>query len=214
MNKKIKIIISIALLITIVILFNYYNVIPSKVYTNEDFKIEKYLSNNDQDQDGIDDQSDILRNAQNYIKERPKYKSKYYDSGYSNDKYGVCTDVIAVALLNSGYDLKKLVNQDIINNPSHYNLKTIDENIDFRRVVNLKAYFKNNALALTTNLNEIDQWQGGDIVIFENHIGIISDKRNEDGIPLLIHHKNPFQLFYEEDVLENYQKIEGHYRIS
>ncbi len=214
MNKRIKVIISIMLFIVLISLLNHYNIIPSKTYTNKDFNIEIYKSTNDEDNDDIDDQSDILLNAQSYIEKRPRYKSKYYDTGYSNDKYGVCTDVIAIALLNSGYDLKILVNQDIINNPPRYNLKTVDENIDFRRVSNLKVFFKNNAIALTTDLEEINQWQGGDIVIFENHIGIISNKRNKQGIPFLIHHKNPFQLFYEEDVLQNYKKIEGHYRIN
>jgi hypothetical protein len=30
----------------------------------------------------------------------PVYKSKYYNTGYSNDKYGVCTDVVANVMLN------------------------------------------------------------------------------------------------------------------
>jgi len=35
----------------------------------------------DKDNDGIDDQTDILNNANNYIKTNPKYKSKYYNTG-------------------------------------------------------------------------------------------------------------------------------------
>ena len=50
-------------------------------------------------------------------------------------------------------------------------------------------------------------------MIFKEHIGILSSKRNFKGIPLLIHHGNPFQIHYEEDVLERYE-ILGHYRIS
>ena len=44
----------------------------------------------------------------------------------------------------------------------------------------------------------------------------ISDKRNTKGIPFLIHHANPLQVQYEEDVLELYgqDSIIGHYRIS
>ena len=54
------------------------------------------------------------------------------------------------------------------------------------------------------------------LVIFENHIGVISDKKNKKGIPFLIHHANPLQVQYEEDVLELYgqDSIIGHYRIS
>ena len=45
---------------------------------------------------------------------------------------------------------------------------------------------------------------------------MISDKRNKNGVPFLIHHANPMQLNYEEDVLElyNHEDIIGHYRIS
>ena len=48
-----------------------------------------------------------------YISTKPKYKSKYYDGGYSVDEYGVCTDVVANGLLGAGYDLRELVNNDI-----------------------------------------------------------------------------------------------------
>lgn len=90
-----------------------FNYIPHKKYTNADFKIEAYKSNIDKDNDGIDDQTDILNNANNYIKTNPKYKSKYYNTGYPNDEYGVCTDVVAFALKDAGYDLMVLVNEDI-----------------------------------------------------------------------------------------------------
>ena len=47
-----------------------------KKYTNADFNIEAYKSNIDKDNDGIDDQTDILNNANNYIKTNPKYKKQ------------------------------------------------------------------------------------------------------------------------------------------
>ena len=166
------------------------------------------------DNDNVDDQTDILQNAKEYIKRRPKYKSKYYSTGYPNDEYGVCTDVIAISLLNSGYDLQELVYQDILQNKQNYDIGTIDRNIDFRRVRNLNVYFKNNHISLTTDITKIDEWQGGDIVVFKEHIGLISDKRNQNGICFVIHHSNPFQIRYEEDILENRDDIIGHYRIS
>ena len=179
------------------------------------YDIPQYISNIDMDSDGIDDQTDILNNAREYISKKPIYKSKYYTSGYTNDEYGVCTDVVAYAMLNSGYDLMKLVNEDIIANKEEYNIEKVDINIDFRRVRNLSVYFKRNAISLTLDLNDIENWQGGDIVVFKTHIGIVSDKRNNDGIPYLIHHANPFQKNYEEDVLGFYtNEIIGHYRIS
>ena len=217
MNKKKIILIIIPLLIILVLIIYFLytiNIIPHKKYTNADFNIENYISKTDQDKDGIDDQTDIINNTRKYIKTKPKYKSKYYQTGYPNDEFGVCTDVVAISLKESGYDLMELVNNHIKENKILYDIEIIDKRIDFRRVKNLNIYFKNTAISLTTNINEIEKWQGGDIVVFEKHIGIISDKRNKKGIPFVIHHANPYQIQYEEDILENRTDIIAHYRIS
>ena len=217
MKKRIFIIvIFIIISVILVALLYFFNTIPHKQYSNSDFNIETYVSNIDKDNDGIDDQTDILNNVRTYIAKKPKYKSKYYETGYPDDEYGVCTDVVANGLKDAGYDLKELVNEDIINNKEKYNIEVIDKNIDFRRVRNLDVYLKNNSISLTKDLSQIEEWQGGDIIVFKDHIGIISDKRNKKGIPFLIHHANPIQVNYEEDVLELYGQdyIIGHYRIS
>lgn len=207
-----KIVALILIIITSYLLY-FLRVLPPIPFSNEYFGIEPFISSIDKDQDGIDDQSDILNHVYAYIQTKPKYESKYYEGGYPNDEYGVCTDLVAIALKNAGYDLMELVNLDILNHPDGYDIEIVDKNIDFRRVRNLMVYFKNHAISLTTDINDIDEWHGGDIVIFKEHIGILSSKRNYKGIPLLIHHGNPFQIHYEEDVLERYE-ILGHYRIS
>lgn len=208
------IVLFIILIIAIMYLLYIFNYVPHKKYSNTDFNIDTYKSNVDFDNDGIDDQTDILNGVKKYIATNPKYQSKYYETGYPNDEFGVCTDVVAFGLLNAGYDLMNLVNEDIQSNREDYNIEVIDKNIDFRRVKNLKVYFDNNSILLTTDINKIEEWQGGDIVIFKNHIGVISDSRNKNGVPFVIHHANPFQKSYEEDILEIRNDIIGHYRIS
>ena len=217
MKKKILIIVTNFLIVLIsVVLYALYrfNYIPHKKYTNEDFNIKTYISKTDKDNDGIDDQTDILNNVRDYVKTNPKYKSKYYATCYPNDEYGVCTDAVAFGLKGAGYDLMNLVNEHIKSNRNLYDIDVIDKNIDFRRVQNLKVYLDNNAIVLTNDINKIKEWQGGDIVVFKNHIGIVSDKRNKKGIPFIIHHANPYQRYYEEDILEYRNDIIGHYRIS
>lgn len=206
----------IILFIIIYLGINLYrlNYLPHKKYSNEYFAIETYHSMIDKDQDEIDDQTDILKNVREYIQTKPKYKSKYYDGGYPNDSYGVCTDVVAFGLKGAGYDLMELVFEDVKEHRDWYLIEVIDKNIDFRRVRNLKVYFEKHAISLTKDIEEIEQWQGGDIVIFENHIGIISDKRNKKGIPFVIHHAGIYQREYEEDILSSRKDIVGHYRIS
>lgn len=214
MKKKLLIIIIFICLFIILYLLYYFNYIPHKKYNNNYFNIKTYISNIDKDNDGIDDQTDILDGAKKYISMKPKYKSKYYNTGYPNDGYGVCTDVVAFALKDAGYDLQSLVNEHILANKDLYDIEVVDKNIDFRRVKNLKIYLDYNAVSLTTDINDIEKWQGGDIVVFKNHIGIVSDNRNRKGISFVIHHANPYQRYYEEDILEYHNDIVGHYRIS
>lgn len=208
-----KVVCYLIMFIIIFLLFSYWVFSYTKKYFNEDFKIETYVSSKDLDFDGIDDQTDILQNAKKYVAKKPKYKSKYYSTGYPNDEYGVCTDVVGYALKESGYDIMSLVNQHIKSNKKLYNIDKIDLNIDFRRVRNLDVYFKNTAIILTNDIYDIKAFQGGDIVVFKNHIGIVSDRRNKKGISYVIHHSGKYQISYEEDILEKNEVI-GHYRIS
>ena len=177
-------------------------------------QIPQLHSTADADGDGVDDQTDILNGALAYVSTHPKYKSRYYKTGYPDDGYGVCTDVVAYALKNAGYDLQVLVDADIREQPQDYMVAEPDANIDFRRVRNLKVFFSHTAVALTTDVSEIEEWQGGDIVIFERHIGIVSDRRNKNGVPYIIHHNDPWQTAYEQDMLGKRTDIVGHYRIS
>lgn len=119
---------------------------PVNTKTNADFQIPDFHSQTDKDADGIDDQTDLLQGARTYIATQPRYKSKYYETGYPNDGYGVCTDVIANAMLSAGYDLKELVAEDIAAHPEEYDIDEPNPNIDFRRVRNLKVYFAHTAI--------------------------------------------------------------------
>ena len=213
---KKKLIILGVILITIITVYLLYraNIIPHKKYTNEDFNIRTYTSSIDKDEDGIDDQTDILNNAFDYVATKPKYKSKYYATGYPNDEYGVCTDVVAMALKNAGYDLQELINEDVKHHQEDYDIEVIDKNIDFRRVNNILVYLERHSKSLTTDIHDISAWQGGDIVVFTRHIAVVSNHRNHNGVPFIIHHESPYQSSYEEDILEYRNDIVGHYRMS
>ncbi len=206
-----------SVLLTAVIIFQFlyaFNVIPHTKFDGERFGIKQYKSSVDKDGDGIDDQTDILSGVRAYIATSPEYKSVYYgDTGWPNDGYGVCTDVVARGLLAAGYDLKELISADIEAHPGRYDEDVGDSMIDFRRVRNQLPFFEANAISLTTDIKDINEWQGGDIVVFPGHIGIVSDMRNFRGVPFVIHHGSPDQRSYEEDILGK-QEILGHFRIS
>lgn len=183
------------------------------VYTAADFGFEDLTSSNDKDQDGIDDYTDLLQGARAYLETCPQYKSTYYEGGYPTDGYGVCTDVIWYAFREAGYDLKAMVDADIAAAPEAYgNITNPDPNIDFRRVNNLEVYFSRNLEVITTDRHDPSQWQPGDIITFSRpgHVAICSDKRNEEGMPLIVHLN--YTGGHEDDDMDNYM-ILGHYRL-
>lgn len=193
---------------------DYYNFLPWKTYTAEDFSIETVYSKVDYNNNGIDDYTDILLGAKIDAQNRPTYNGAYYGGGYPPDDIGVCTDVVWRAFKNAGFNLREMLNNDIIARPESYpNIEWRDKNIDFRRVRNLRIFFDEYALSLSIDITHIGEWQPGDIVIFgdDKHIGIVSDKRNRKGQPYIIH--NYGQLNREQNYLER-AKVTGHYRFD
>lgn len=183
--------------------------------------IARVLSGRDQDGDGLDDTDDILAGGRAEAARRPVYRNAYYNGGYPPDGEGVCTDVVWRAFRDAGYNLKDMVDKDIKNNLTAYPRVggQPEPNIDFRRVPNLVSYFKRHAQILTVkvipdDLENLAQWQGGDIVVFGAplwHIGIVSDQRRPDGVPLLIHNGGPYAA--ENDMLLDWPApIVNHFR--
>ena len=210
---KKRIVVLIVIVIILLFILNYYNLLPKKKYTAKDFMINTVVSRVDFNNNGVDDYTDFLIGAKKDVKNKPKYRSKYYSGGYPDDKEGVCTDVIWRAFKEAGYSLKDMIDNDIEKNRLDYNIKIIDKNIDFRRVINLRVFFDKYATTLTNDIYDIDEWMPGDIVIFGNnkHIGMVSDYRNKKGIVYIIH--NGGQPVREEDYLMR-GKVTKHYRFD
>ncbi len=179
----------------------------------EEFGLECLQAAADRDQDGLDDQSDIYQSALDYLSTSPSYQSRYYSGGYPDDDCGVCTDVVGFALLGAGYNLRDLMNADIQTSPEAYQIDHPDSNIDFRRVRNIKIWLDRYARSLSRDLRDPLAWQPGDIVVFPEHIGIISEYRNASNVPYVLHLRSGIQLSHEEDILEARNDLVGHYRI-
>ena len=213
-NKIIIIVVLIILFILgILSIMDYYTLLPQKTYLAKDFEIKTIKSNIDYDNDGIDDYSDFLLGAKKDAENHPTYKSDYYSEGYPPENIGVCTDVVWRAFREAGYSLREMMSRDISNNIKDYiEIKIPDDNIDFRRVYNQKVFFEKYAISLTLDPYDIEEWQPGDIVFIENnHVGVVSDKRNKKGVTYLLH--NSGQPVREEDYL-NRKEITGHYRFD
>ena len=200
--------------IGVLLVLNYFNLLPKKTYTAEDFDIKTVFSSVDFNKNGTDDYTDILLGARADAQNHPTYNGDYYQGGYPPDDIGVCSDVVWRAFKNAGYSLRDMVDADIKARPEAYpKIEKPDSNIDFRRVRNLRIFFEEYAVSLTLDIDDIAEWQPGDIVIFGNdkHIGIVSDKRNKQGQPYVIH--NGGQPNREEDYLGR-ATVTGHYRFD
>ncbi len=49
--------------------------------------------------------------------------------------------------------------------------------------------------------------------MFSDHVAVVSDVRDGDGVPYLIHHEGPLQRSFEEDVLASRPDLVGHFRL-
>lgn len=214
-KKRAAILAGAVIFAVIAILLSYFfNLFPQEEYSINKFNIKQVKSSVDFNNNGIDDYTDIMLGARKDAENYPEYNGEYWGTGYPPDNIGVCTDVVWRGFKNAGYNLREMIDKDISNRPDAYTeIKVPDSNIDFRRVKNLKVFFETYCESLTADIEDIAQWQAGDIVIFDNdnHIGIVSDKRNSDGKPFIIH--NMGQPKREEDYLKR-AKPTAHYRFD
>lgn len=147
----------------------------------------------------------------------PAYVALKYPNGDIPMERGVCTDVVVRSLRKLDFDLQKLVHEDMKKNfrkyPKNWDLKKPDRNIDHRRVPNLRTYFKRRGISLKISKDAKD-YKPGDFVtcLLSNnrpHIMTISDKKTDDGTPLVIH--NIGRGAAENNYLFAFE-ITGHYR--
>lgn len=164
----------------------------------------------------------IVEGAKIQAREGAAYTTGYFRIGYPNGDLdrdeGVCTDVVIRALRHAGYDLQKLIHEDMRTRFASYprRERRPDSNIDHRRCPNQIWFFKSYGKTLTNKVDAttLKHWKPGDIVYWKltgsnlDHTGVLSDKTNAHGEPYVIHNLGRCA---EEDVLTSW-KIVGHYR--
>lgn len=150
----------------------------------------------------------------------PAYVKLAFPGGDVPRDRGVCTDVVIRALRDGwGIDLQLAVNHDMkaafSAYPAFWGLTTTDRSIDHRRVPNLQRLFARIGAEVPLE-NGPAPYLPGDIITWKlpgnlDHIGIVSDGRSADGMPLILH--NIGHGAQEEDILFAYP-MTGHYRIG
>jgi len=152
----------------------------------------------------------------------PAYTALVYPNGDVPSDRGVCTDVVIRAMRDAlSRDLQQLLHEDMRGNfsvyPKNWSLARPDRNIDHRRVPNLKTWFKRQGYQLPlTDARDPAKFLPGDLVTCTvpphlPHIMIVSDRKSEAGVPLVIHNIGGGAC--EEDRLFQFP-LTGHYRVK
>jgi len=173
----------------------------------------------DRDNDGIPDPLDILigakktvLNADAYTPEAEDYISMSYPGGDVPRTIGVCTDVIVRAVRNAGMDLQKELHEDIRKARAAYPMVkgTGDPSIDQRRVGTLLPFFKRHWEQHTAKFDDAnDPLRPGDVIFMDtfpnkpgpDHIGILSDRVDDQGLPFVINNWTDGTTTAEMDLL-------------
>ena len=151
----------------------------------------------DRDRDGIPDPVDILLGARKVALDGSVYletaPALAFPGGDVPRTEGVCTDVVIRALRNAGIDLQQAVYLDAGRAPAAYPRIGGRRNpsIDHRRVKNLIRYFERHWQRVPAGA----PLAAGDVLFLDavagvadpDHVGIASDRRNREGLPLVIH---------------------------
>jgi hypothetical protein len=182
-------------------------------------RMREGTAKHDRDGDGIPDALDVfigakkeLLNAESYTPEAEDYIGMKYPGGDVPRTIGVCTDVIVRAVRNSGFDLQKELHEDIARAKAAYPMVkgAGDPSIDQRRVGTLLPYFKRHWQNHTVRTDdETDPWRPGDVIFMDtfpnkagpDHIGIVSDRVDEAGLPLIINNWTDGTVVSEMDLL-------------
>lgn len=167
----------------------------------------------------------VLEGAKKELAKKTVYKETYevlaYPMGDVPADIGVCTDLVIRAFRNADIDLQKLLHEDRIQHPDKYpthlwDNRKADKNIDHRRCQNLVVFFQRFAQSL--DKNDPASWKPGDVIFviwgkrdYPTHVGIISDRRNPDGSPILCHLYPPY---CHEASVADYGPVYGVYRWS
>jgi uncharacterized protein YijF (DUF1287 family) len=150
----------------------------------------------------------------------PAYVELTYPGGDVPRDRGVCTDVVIRVLRKQGLDLQQAIHEDMRQNfaayPQLWGLKRANRSIDHRRVPNQMRWFERQGWARPIESTPAG-YNPGDIVAWKLtgsgllHIGIVSDRTTQGGVPLILH--NIGRGTREEDLLFQHAII-GHYRPS
>ena len=171
--------------IMVLILLNKM-VLVKEYYKASDFNIKTVYSKVDYNKNGIDDYSDFLLGAK-------KIKGK--NSSYE--------ELMIKVFQYAGYNLDKMVD--------NYFKDSKDLKYKMDRISLYKSFINDNATKISINFKKKEEFQPGDFIFLSEGIGLLSDKRDKNGLNYIIVIENG-KVVEKEGLKE--LDVSGHYRFD
>ena len=171
--------------IMVLILLNKM-VLVKEYYKASDFNIKTIYSKVDYNKNGIDDYSDFLLGAK-------KIKGK--NSSYE--------ELMIKVFQYAGYNLDKMVDNYFKDS------KDLENKMD--RISLYKSFINDNATKISINFKKKEDFQPGDFIFLSEGIGLLSDKRDKNGLNYIIVIENG-KVVEKEGLKE--LDVSGHYRFD
>jgi len=136
-----------------------------------------------------------MQRTQQVVRYDPAYVKLAYPGGDVPGGTGVCTDEVIRSYRELGFDLQKLVHEDMKRAfsayPKHWGLSRPDTNIDHRRVPNLQTFFKRQGATQAVTQVEAD-YKPGDLITCTvagrlPHIAIVVPAPDGGSRPWIVH---------------------------
>lgn len=173
----------------------------------------------------------ILDAARQEVGRGVRYSDKYYTIPYPGGDVpadvGASTDLVVRALRAVGLDLQQAIHEDRKQNPDRYptqrwKSRSIDPSIDHRRVANLFVWLQSHAREVTTHTDaeSLRRFHPGDLVMwgadgnrFPVHVGVVSDRRSDEGVPYVVDLNRKDGTASENHLVTDWY-VRAHFRVT
>ena len=173
----------------------------------------------------------ILAAAREQVQRGVRYSDEYFKIRYPGGDVpagvGASTDIVVRSLRAVGVDLQQAIQEDRKAHPERYPTRRWkrrgpDPSIDHRRVANVYVYLKEHAESVTigTDKDALLRYHAGDIVMwgsdgseFPVHVGIVTDRHDDDGVPFVVDLNRKDGRASERHRLLDW-RLRAHFRVS
>jgi len=175
----------------------------------------------------------IVTCADSQMAQGIRFSASYYGMDYPwgdvPSHVGTSPDLVIRCLREAGIDLQQMVHIDRKRRPRHYPLHIWghprpDRSIDHRRIPNLYTFVQTYFERQSIRVDSAEKCAGfipGDIVFwagqggseYPNMTGLVTDRRNEEGVPYVVTLHRDDRVVTDSHLLTDWT-VTGHYQVD